>query len=594
VARKKAQRAATEDPALIAFQRGCSMVAGHPLFAPLYAHAWLVRRPDNVCPADGWAVVTSGGQIHAHPTRRGEPEEWAFVVAHCLLHLGFDHFQERPQPLAWNLACDAVVDAFLMRLKLGRPPAGYVERDLGGGGDEEQRYRRLCERGVPPFYRGDLLLQATPDFHYGGRADWRGCLADGLRAAVNSAVEVAAGVTPSLGAARAYRTKAEDARAWFVSNYPLLGALASSFELIEDPLVCQRLGISVAAVDMETREIFINPAAGLSAEEHRFVMAHELLHVGLRHDVRCRGRDPFLWNVACDYVINGWLVEMGIGQLPRVGALYDQTLKHESAEAIYDMMVTDMRRFRKLATLRGVGASDILVRGAPDWWALGEGLTLDEFYRRCLSQGLLAHQAEGRGLLPADLIEEIQALYVPPIPWDVELARWFDHYFPLLEKVRSWARPSRRQSATPDIPRPSVAAPPNWEDGRTFGVILDTSGSMNYALLAKALGAIASYSVAREVPAARVVFCDAVAYDAGYMAPDAIAQRVQVRGRGGTMLQPGIDLLERAPDFPRDGPLLIITDGLCDRCVVRYPHAFLLPEGARLPFVPQGPVFRIR
>ena len=47
--------------------------------------------------------------------------------------------------------------------------------------------------------------------------------------------------------------------------------------------------------------------------------------------------------------------------------------------------------------------------------------------------------------------------------------------------------------------------------------MLDTSGSMDAELLGKALGAIASYATARDVPAARVVFCDAVAYDAGYL-----------------------------------------------------------------------------
>jgi predicted metal-dependent peptidase len=269
-------------------------------------------------------------------------------------------------------------------------------------------------------------------------------------------------------------------------------------------------------------------------------------------------------------------------------------LTNQSAEAIYDLIMTDMRRFRRLATLRGIGASDILVRGTPDWRASGNGTTLDEFYRRCLSQGLLTHQGQGHGFLPAGLIEEIQALHVPPIAWDVALARWFDYHFPPVEKLRSYTRLSRRQTATPDIPRPALVQPPNWEDGRTFGVVLDTSGSMDRTLLAKALGAIASYSQARDVPAARVVFCDAVAYDAGYIAPDAIADLVKVRGRGGTVLQPGIDLLERATDFPLDGPILVITDGECDRVVIRRTHALLIPEGARLPFVPHGPVFRLR
>ena len=131
------------------------------------------------------------------------------------------------------------------------------------------------------------------------------------------------------------------------------------------------------------------------------------------------------------------------------------------------------------------------------------------------------------------------------------------------------------------------------EDGRTFGVVLDTSGSMDRALLAKALGAIASFSLARDVPLARVVFCDAAPYDQGYMAPEGIADRVRVKGRGGTVLQPGIDLLEGAEDFPREGPLLIITDGFCDRLRVHRPHAYLMPQGCSLPFVPRGPVFRL-
>lgn len=300
-----------------------------------------------------------------------------------------------------------------------------------------------------------------------------------------------------------------------------------------------------------------------------------------------------MWNVACDYVINGWLVEMGLGELPKLGALYDPELKCLSAEALYDLIVTDLRRFRKLATLRGVGACDMLERGTPDWWKLGDGVALDEFYRNCLSQGLVYHEQCGRGWLPAGLVEEIRALHQAPMPWDVQLAQWFDGYFSPLEKHRSYARVSRRQSATPDIPRPLWVPAHGAEDGRTFGVVLDTSGSMDRSLLARGLGAIASYSVARDVPLVRVVFCDAATYDQGYMRPEAIAEKVKVKGRGGTVLQPAIDLRERAEDFPADGPLLIITDGFCDRLRIRRAHAFLMPQARNLPFVPKGPVFRL-
>ncbi|MFE3450761.1 hypothetical protein ACFXJ8_17695 [Nonomuraea sp. NPDC059194] len=117
---------------------------------------------------------------------------------------------------------------------------------------------------------------------------------------------------------------------------------------------------------------------------------------------------------------------------------------------------------------------------------------------------------------------------------------------------------------------------------------------MDTKLLGKALGAIASYAIARDVPRARVVFCDAAAYDAGYLPVEEIATKVRVRGRGGTFLQPGVNLIERADDFPRDGPILLITDGDCDVLRIRREHAFLTPQGARLPFHPRGPVFHLK
>ena len=119
---------------------------------------------------------------------------------------------------------------------------------------------------------------------------------------------------------------------------------------------------------------------------------------------------------------------------------------------------------------------------------------------------------------------------------------------------------------------------------------------MDRPLLARALGSIAAYAMSRDVPAVRVVFCDAVAYDAGYLEPDAIAGNVRIKGRGGTVLQPGIDLLHHADDFPDDGPILIITDTYLadDRLRVRRDHAYLVPAGRRLPFPPKGPVFAMR
>lgn len=76
------------------------------------------------------------------------------------------------------------------------------------------------------------------------------------------------------------------------------------------------------------------------------------------------------------------------------------------------------------------------------------GIAMEEFCRNTLNQSLEYHQGFGRGYIPAGLIEEIRALAMPPVPWDVELAQGFEEYFPYAEKKRSYARPSRRQGAT--------------------------------------------------------------------------------------------------------------------------------------------------
>jgi predicted metal-dependent peptidase len=593
------------NPADENFRAGEKAIASHPMFAPLARYADFWRHTNNLCPEKAWAVVTSHGEIHCHPKRRGEPEEWAYVIAHCLLHLGLEHFSLPPKEnkIAWNVACDCYIAKFLYDLKIGRPPSGMGDPRELTAQPELKLYERFTERGIPKELLAFGTADNLPDMVCDGVAlDWHGKprdmqwaskLAVGISMAVTSAVNVAGGYSNSLGGADGQKTAALAARDWFVSSYPLLGAIAANFKIIEDPALCARMEISVAAINVSMREIYINPAAALTAGECKFVMAHEFLHAGLRHDERAGGRDPYLWNVACDYVINDWLAQMEIGDMPRTGLLHDKELRGLSAESVYDRVVTDIRKARKLATLRGVGLGDVLGVGA-NWRRCGDGLALDDFYRNSISQGLTYHEEQGRGYLPEGLIEEIRALSHPPIAWDVELAKWFDSFFSPLEKRRSYARLSRRQSATPDIPRPSWVDKEDSDDARTFGVVLDTSGSMDRALLAKALGAIASYSVSRDVPAVRVVFCDADAYDQGYMRPEDIAQTVKIKGRGGTVLQPGIDLLEGSDNFPREAPLLIITDGYCDVLRIRSrEHAYLIPVYAHLPFPPKGKVFRM-
>ncbi|GAA1599346.1 hypothetical protein GCM10009789_61770 [Kribbella sancticallisti] len=588
-----------KDPALEAIQVAWERVSNHPLFAPM-VYRWVDLRRDQrgPCPADGWAVISSSGTIYVHPTRRASVEEWAWVFAHLLIHLGLGHGSpDLPDhDRASGAACDVAVNRFLSSLGIGRAVVS-LPGDLPA--TDEDALARLWRRvGVPAEFdglgvasgRGDVLLE-----RWNGRGDpppWTELFAAGLSDAAAAAVDVAGGARSSLSDVRGVADDWDLALGWFVSSYPLLGALAASLKVVAEAELARGWDIQIAAVNAEAGEIYVNPLIRLTRNEWRFVMAHEMLHAALRHGARVGGRDPWLWNVAADLVINGWLVEMGVGTMPE-GVLYDASLRGLSVEGVYDRIATDLRRYRKLATLRGAGLGDVLGAPLPHAGEARRASDLDDVYRRALTTGLAYHDS-ARGLLPAGLVEEIRALEHPPLQWDAQLARWFEEYVPSVARVRTYARASRRQGSTPDIPRPGWIRPTSVDRLPTYGVVLDTSGSMDRALLGKALGAIASYSAARDVPAARVVFCDAAAYDAGYVPVDDIAGRVQVRGRGGTVLQPGVDLLERADDFPSDGPILIITDSDCDVLRVRRDHAYLIPAGATLPFTPRGPVFRVQ
>ena len=580
------------NPAQEAFRAGQGLVKQNPVLGPLIERAVLCFDDSYPMAREDWAWVASNGYIYANSHRRALPGEWAYVLAHCLLHLALGHIREdREGDSLWNAACDCVTARYLADLHIGTPPRELADPLPSNTREEEKLYFWLKEHKDPACFhfstmsgsRADMSWRGETRHWWSGATDWRKLFAESLRDALRAAVDYAGGVRTEPGK---YKKMGPVKRAqeWFLSSYPLLGGVASGFKLVDDPLTVQRMDIPVAAISVHMKEIYVNPAAGLTEQEWRFVLAHEYLHAALCHEQRLGKRDPELWNVACDYVINQWLRDMEVGQMPE-GLLYDPELNNLPAESIYDLLASNLRKYRRMAK------HDILF-GPPDWQDSKDFVDLDAWCRSAIQRGLDYHQAHERGFLPEGLVEEIRALSQPPIPWDVKLARWFDERFEPLERHRTYARLSRRQSSTPDIPRPSYRYEETTQAGRTFGVLLDTSGSMDRSLLAAALGSIASYSAARDVNRVRVVFCDAFPYDQGYMEAADIAGSVKVRGRGGTVLQPGIELLEHADDFPKEAPLLIITDCECDRLnLYGRDHAFLVPRGKSLPFPPRGPVF---
>lgn len=109
--------------------------------------------------------------------------------------------------------------------------------------------------------------------------------------------------------------------------------------------------ISTAATD--GKDIYLNPNffVPLSTLQKEGLILHELLHAALLHPLRLGERDPFLWNIAADMVVNLMIVNEKGFELPEGGILPPTNwrkwdLKQEpdweklSAEEFYELLLT--------------------------------------------------------------------------------------------------------------------------------------------------------------------------------------------------------------------------------------------------------------
>lgn len=301
------------------------------------------------------------------------PEQWCYVMAHNLLHLAFGHFDKvnipsdhEFVPALWNKACDIYITRFLYDIRLGEPicadPADAYPIKLNS---EQKIYEYLLEHqddgaqicGTNSEKLKDMIGVERPIVY---KNKEKNAYAEKFSYAVTHSIKSALCDAGGYDLETKKNTVISRAAEWFLAHYPLLGGLAAAFRIVEDIELCHRYEIHIAAVDSERGIIYANPSCGFSEEEWIFVLAHEYLHAGLQHHKRCSGRDFYLWNIACDYVINDWLHEMEIGRMPSDGLLYDETLHNKSAESIYDLILQEIRKYKKMNTFRGFGRGDIV------------------------------------------------------------------------------------------------------------------------------------------------------------------------------------------------------------------------------------------
>ena len=121
-----------------------------------------------------------------------------------------------------------------------------------------------------------------------------------------------------------------------IVKYPFFGSVVANVYYKENK------DIPTAGTDGKT--IYYNPEylESLSVEEQTFVFAHEVCHIAFNHILRSRGKDPELWNIATDGVVNQFLKRDGL-KIPKGGIDIAEAINYD-AEQLYEKLLQENKQ----------------------------------------------------------------------------------------------------------------------------------------------------------------------------------------------------------------------------------------------------------
>ena len=313
--------------------------------------------------------------------------------------------------------------------------------------------------------------------------------------------------------------------------------------------------LDTAATD--GRDIFFNKKflESLTSSEQNALMLHEVLHMALLHVQRRQSRDPYIWNIAADIVVNDLIQRNTSFKLPK-GAIIDNAYRDKSVEYIYEALLKDDKYKAKKYKL---SISDIAISinsGAGDekpkaeqeeknGIGIGNQLSEEEqeeiasYWKDKLqvlknSDSLIQNDNYGShstGGLPAGMAREVENILEPEINWRNAL----------------WKYIGRTPADFDDLDRRFLYRGLYLEalmcDAIEVSVCIDTSGSISRGLIdqfvAETKGILRSYPHVK---------CEFFYSDCELSGPFDINHAEQIpilHGGGGTSFVPFFEYLEK-------------------------------------------------
>lgn len=198
-------------------------------------------------------------------------------------------------------------------------------------------------------------------------------------------------------------------------DHPFFGTLA----LFADFVISDQ--VETAATD--GKKIWFNPAyiRRLGRKSLCGLFIHELMHLALRHADRRHSRNPHLWNVAADVVVNG-MIRSGTDYSLPVGGVEMPKLAHLSVDEVYEQLCSGRYKVPEIALIdilpsdhlaksHGSAENDIISHQTSD--------DLRRYWNSALQQASAVARRIGRGYGNFGLasIREYEQIFQPELDW---------------------------------------------------------------------------------------------------------------------------------------------------------------------------------
>lgn len=245
------------------------------------------------------------------------------------------------------------------------------------------------------------------------------------------------------------RDRLTKARVRMLLKHPFWGNLATRLKLVEASEWCQ-----TAATDGRHFYYCTDFINKLDDDELVFLFGHEVGHCVYNHMGRRGDRDPQIWNMANDYLVNDMLVENNVGRkITAVQILYDTKYRGMTSEEIYDELIKNAVKIQVTLDMHLDGSGDEAKDSDGDSTGKGSdgkskssGVKLDEEtlkkIRDEMKEAVLqSAQAAGAGNTPVGIKRLIQQFTAPKMRWQDIIRIQLESS---LKNNYSFTRPSRK------------------------------------------------------------------------------------------------------------------------------------------------------